>query len=213
MHQRRSAVLLDKDGTLVDNVPYNVDPARIRLAAGAAEALPRLHEAGYALVVVSNQAGIARGIVTAREVEDAAAALGERVAAAGAKLSGFYYCPHDPVGAVAAFRRACDCRKPASGLLARAAAELALDLGRSWLVGDILDDIEAGRRAGCRTVLIDNGNETVWQLNPVRLPHHVVDRLDAAADIILALDARRNGHGRVALPADATATVTATAAG
>jgi histidinol-phosphate phosphatase family protein len=179
------AVFLDKDGTLVEDVPYNVDPDRIRLMPGAAEGLQRLHAAGYPLVVVSNQSGVARGLFA----EEALVAVEERLrkllADAGVPLAGFYYCPHHPQGTMAAYAVDCDCRKPAAGLLLRAAREHGYDLGRSWFVGDILNDMEAGRRAGCRTILLDNGHETEWVLSPERTPDFTVSDLAAAARIIL----------------------------
>jgi histidinol-phosphate phosphatase family protein len=180
------AVFLDKDGTVVEDVPYNVDPARIRLVPGAREGLRALHRAGYRLAVVSNQPGVARGCFP----EAALAAVGHRLAQLladfGVPLAGFYYCPHHPAGSVPGYAVACGCRKPAPGLVLRAARDLGVSLGESWLIGDILDDVEAGRRAGCRTVLIDNGNETEWQLTPGRCPHHAVADLAEAARIILS---------------------------
>jgi histidinol-phosphate phosphatase family protein len=178
------AVFLDKDGTLIENLPYNADPARIRLADSAGAALRCLRQAGFRLFVVSNQSGIARGLID----EAAMAGVRERITQLmrqdGVVLDGFYYCPHWPHGRVAQFARACDCRKPAPGMLLRAAREHGLTLAGSWMVGDILDDIEAGRRAGCRTVLIENGNETRWQQGPLRRPHWRVRNLCEAAGII-----------------------------
>ena len=153
------AVFLDKDGTLLRDVPYNVDPARMELAPGGREAL----------------AGVERR-------------LEELFAEAGVPLAGFYYCPHHPEGHVAAYARACSCRKPEPGLIVRAAFEHDLDRRRSWFIGDILNDVEAGRRAGCRTVLVSNGNETEWILTPDRLPHYVAPDLGAAARGIRFLD-------------------------
>jgi histidinol-phosphate phosphatase family protein len=183
-------VFLDKDGTLVDDVPYNVDPARIRLAAGATDGLRRLHAAGYVLAVVSNQSGVARGLFAEDALAGVERRLRELLAEANVPVAGFYWCPHHPDGVVPAYAIDCDCRKPAPGLLRRAAAELGVDLARSWFVGDILNDVEAGRRAGCRTVLIDNGNETEWVRGPLREPHVVVQTLDEAARRILDADAR-----------------------
>ena len=178
------AVFLDKDGTLVENVPYNVDPSRMRLARGA-EGLPMLHRAGYRLIVVSNQSGVARGYFAEDALRPVERRLAELLHEAGVPLAGFYYCPHHPKGVVPAYALACACRKPAPGLIAQAAREHRIDLSRSWLVGDILDDVEAGRRAGCRTVLIDNGNETEWLLSAPRRPHHLAPDLAAAARLIL----------------------------
>jgi D,D-heptose 1,7-bisphosphate phosphatase len=183
----RRAVFLDKDGTLIDDVPYNVDPRLIRLAQGAAEGLPALHAAGYRLIVVSNQSGVARGYFA----ETALGAVEERLrhllAEVGVPLDGFYYCPHHPEGTEPDYSRACDCRKPEPGLILRAARDHGIDLTQSWLIGDILDDVEAGRRAGCETILIDDGHETEWSLSPQRLPHHVAADLAAAARIVSAL--------------------------
>ncbi len=176
------AIFLDKDGTLIENVPYNVDPERIRLMPGAVDGLRAWHAAGYKLIVVSNQSGVARGYFS----EAALAAVAERLRAllhseAGVPLAGFYYCPHHPEAAVPEYRRACTCRKPSPGMLLHAAAAQGLTLADSWMVGDILDDVEAGRRAGCRTVLIDNGNETEWVMTPYRRPHLTVHDLARAA--------------------------------
>lgn len=182
----RKAVFLDKDGTLIEDVPYNVDPRKIRLAPGAVEGLTALHENGYRIIVVSNQSGVARGLFREEALRDVERSLRRLLAAFGVPLAGFYYCPHHPQGSIAPYAVTCRCRKPAPGLLRRAARELNIDLGQSWMIGDILDDIEAGRRAGCRTVLIDNGNETEWSKGPRRRPHHIAPDLAAAAQQLLS---------------------------
>ena len=184
----RRAVFLDKDGTLVENVPYNVDPALLRFTPHAEAALRRLVDAGYLLIVISNQPGIALGRFTIAELRGLAAALSDRLAAADLPLAGFYACPHAPTAD--GTKPTCRCRKPAPGLLIEAARAHGIDLGRSWMVGDILDDIEAGWRAGCRSVLMDVGNETVWKWSPIRVPDHRVRDLMAAADAILQAPAR-----------------------
>lgn len=188
------AVFLDKDGTLIDDVPYNVDPARIRLAPGAAEGLPRLHAAGYRLIVISNQSGIARGYFPEEALQAVHDRLLQLVGELGVPLDGFFYCPHHPEGTVPAYAVACDCRKPEPGLIRLAAREQEIVLEESWFIGDILDDIEAGRRAGCRTVLIDNGNETEWKRSPLRRPHLVVRDLEDAARRITAAGPPRPGY-------------------
>lgn len=186
LDDRRAAVFLDKDGTLVVDVPYNVAPALVRLTDGALEGLQALHVAGYLLIVVSNQSGVARGLFEERALGAVEAHLRVLLGAAGVPLAGFYYCPHHPNGSVERYAIACRCRKPAAGMLSQAACEHGIDLTRSWLVGDILHDIEAGRRAGCRTVLLDVGHETEWDLTPDRAPHHTADDLAGAARVILA---------------------------
>jgi D,D-heptose 1,7-bisphosphate phosphatase len=151
---RRRAIFLDKDGTLVEDVPYNADPAKIRFAPGAADAVRSLSNAGFRLFVVTNQSGVARGIFPISALATVRSRVETMMQEAGAPLDGFYFCPHLPDGSVAEFAQRCDCRKPAPGLILRAAAEHNIDLSESWVVGDKLDDVEAGHRAGCRTVLI-----------------------------------------------------------
>ncbi len=179
------AVFLDKDGTLIEDIPYNVDPERIKFMPGALSGLERLQTYGFRLVVVSNQAGVARGKFREADVDAVAQRLRDLASAAGIHLSGFYFCPHDQRGVVSPYARECNCRKPAPGLVLRAATELDLDTKRSWLVGDILDDVEAGRRAGCRTILIDNGHETEWLSGPSRSPDYYARDLLQAADLII----------------------------
>jgi len=174
------AVFLDKDGTLVENVPYNVDPALLRFTPHAVGALRLLSARGWRLIVVTNQPGIALGMFDADALEHLREALTQRLADEGVRLDGFYTCPHAP-GPPAT----CACRKPAPGLLRRAAQAHRIDLGASWMVGDILDDVEAGRRAGCRSVLMDVGNETVWRRSAWREPSFIAgDLLQAARHIV-----------------------------
>ncbi|NLD70869.1 MAG: HAD-IIIA family hydrolase [Limnobacter sp.] len=176
----RQAVFIDKDGTLIENMPGNLDPARIRFTPGALDGLSRLQRAGWALVIVSNQPALGEGRFTTEEFLHSQRGLLARLRdEGGIRLTGFYACPHVP-GA------GCRCRKPAPGMLQSAAAQHGIALDRSWMVGDILDDVEAGRRAGCRTVLLDVGNETEWQFDEWRLPDHLCSRLDEVADLVLA---------------------------
>lgn len=178
------AVFLDKDGTLIEDVPYNVDPERIQLTRGAVEGLQVLSRVGYQLIVITNQSGVARGYFPEEALVAVEERLRQMLAEVGVQLAGFYYCPHHPDGVVQEFAIACSCRKPEPGLLLRAAAERGIDLRESWFIGDILNDVEAGRRAGCRTILIDNGNETEWQLSAGRSPHYTVANLAEAAQVI-----------------------------
>lgn len=181
---RSAAVFIDKDGTLIEDVPYNVDPERLSFTPGALAGLQLLDEAGYELVVVTNQPGLAMGRFSRADLARLQQALFERVRAeAGVELSGFYVCPHLPS---AGFTPACLCRKPAPGLLRQAAMARCYDMARSWMIGDILDDVEAGHRAGCRSILLDVGNETVWRLSPLRTPDTQCANLYEAAGIILA---------------------------
>jgi len=186
LKQRIAAVFLDKDGTLIHNVPYSVDPSVIELMPGAAGGGIQLAEAGYALIVVSNQSGVARGLFEESALASVEQRIRELLAEWWVPLAGFYYCPHHPSGANARYAVSCSCRKPEPGMLLQAALDLSVDLSRSWLVGDILDDVEAGNRAGCRSVLIDNGHETEWRWNPWRKPDLVATDLTHAARSILS---------------------------
>lgn len=180
------AVFLDKDGTLVENVPYNVDPEKIRLAAGAGAGLQALHAAGFQLIVITNQSGVAHGRFHEEDLWPVEERIRQLLAGYGVPLSGFYFCPHHPDGIVRRYSKGCFCRKPSPGLLFKAAREHNLNLAASWFIGDILNDVEAGRRGNCRTILIDNGNETEWKLSPLRQPHYTVKDLFSAAEVILS---------------------------
>jgi D-glycero-D-manno-heptose 1,7-bisphosphate phosphatase len=171
------AVFLDKDGTLVENVPFNADPDRIRLLPGTREGLELLHALGYELIVLSNQPGVALGYFTESELDEVERRLQELIGEI--PLAGFYYCPHGP-------EEGCPCRKPSPGLVLRAARERGLETERCWMIGDILNDVEAGRKAGCRSILLDTGGETEWKLSPERTPDYVALSLDEAARWILS---------------------------
>ena len=190
----KKAVFLDKDGTLVEDVPYNCDLNLIRLIPGVKQGLRRLDAAGYDLIVVSNQSGVAHGAFSPEALSCVEMKLQSLLADEHVRLDGFYYCPHHPEGRIPAYATTCECRKPSPGLLLEAASDRAIDLTASWMVGDILHDVEAGRRAGCRTILIENGHETEWLLSADRCPHYLAPDLNVAADIILTID------GGAALP-------------
>lgn len=190
------AVFIDKDGTLVEDVPYNVDPGLLRFTCDALPALRLLKNEGFKLVVVTNQPGIGLGLFDMPALDRLKRGLEERVTSeSGVLLDGFYACPHAPAhelrdssGGAAQPASSCTCRKPLPGMLLEASQELDIDLRRSWMVGDILNDIEAGHRAGCRTVMMDVGNETVWELSDVRMPDYRVRTLLEAARIIVAAE-------------------------
>jgi len=182
------AVFLDKDGTLIEDVPYNVDPEKIQLCVGALEALQVLAAAGYQIFIITNQSGVARGYFPETALITVEKHLRQLLNTVGVFLAGFYYCPHHPQGVVAKFAIDCNCRKPSAGLLEKAAGENQLILHQSWMVGDILNDVEAGNIAGCRTILLNNGNETEWQLSKSRSPDFIVNNLLEAAAVIVASD-------------------------
>jgi D-glycero-D-manno-heptose 1,7-bisphosphate phosphatase len=186
----RAAVFLDRDGTLNRELEGALArPEQLELLEGAPEGAARLARAGFALVIVTNQSAVARGLCTLDEVRAVHAELARRLGAAGAAPAGVYLCPHHPDLGHAPYRRACACRKPASGLLRRAARELALDLSRSWIVGDALRDLRAGRAVGARALLVETGKgaREAARLGELDGPPPARARdLTAAADWILA---------------------------
>lgn len=172
------AVFVDKDGTLIRNVPFNVRPDLIEFEDHAFESLKKLQQAGYKVIIVSNQPGVALGCFKEEELKKVEETIAEQLAQNYVQLDGFYYCPHTESDN-------CECRKPRPGLILTAAKHHTINLERSWMVGDILNDVEAGNSAGCKSVLIDNGNETEWIWTLQRKPNYIVDNLRAAAEIIL----------------------------
>lgn len=146
----KRAVFLDRDGVINRKAPEGEYVTRwdnFELLPGVAEAISSVNRAGWSVIVVTNQRCIAKGLVTAEEVEAIHRRMREQLAKMGARVDGVYYCPHDR-------EPACSCRKPEPGLLLAAARDFAIDLQASWVVGDSETDVEAGRRAGCRTVRI-----------------------------------------------------------
>jgi len=133
---------------------YPASPEQVQLLPGAARAVRMLREAGFRIVVVTNQSGVARGLLTELDLAAVNDRLRELLADEGAHIDALYYCPYHPEGTVAAYRRESTWRKPNPGMLLQAAEDLCIDLSRSWMVGDSVRDVVAGRRAGCRTILL-----------------------------------------------------------
>jgi D-glycero-D-manno-heptose 1,7-bisphosphate phosphatase len=151
------AVFLDRDGTVIQERGYLDRLELIELFPWSAEAIRLLKDAGYAVVIVTNQAGIARGYFDEAFVRSAHVHLDALLRERGAVVDGYYYCPHHPDAAVEHYRLACDCRKPAPGLVRRAAADLGLDVGRSFVVGDKWLDVGLAVNAGARGILVRTG--------------------------------------------------------
>jgi len=182
---KHKAIFLDKDGTLVENVPYNCSPKVMRLMPNVGEGLRTLQDAGYKLIVISNQSAVARGYFAEQDLKPLFKALRNYLSQYGVELDGIYYCPHHPEGAVIKYAKECLCRKPQPGLIQKAANIHNIDLSASWMIGDILHDIEAGNKAGCRTIMVDNGYETEWDLRGDRTPGFQVNSFKDVIDIIL----------------------------
>lgn len=152
--EKRRAIFLDRDGTLNADFGFVEDAARVQIVPGALAGAKALADAGFDLVVVSNQSGIARGVMTEGQADAVDRRIQDDFAAHGVKLTAFYRCPHLPDGSVAAYARDCECRKPKPGMLLRAAKELNIDLSRSWAIGDRPRDVAAGLAAGCRAIAV-----------------------------------------------------------
>ena len=178
----RGAVFLDRDGTINEEVSYLDDPDRLHLIPSAPEAIRLLNEAGIPVIVVSNQAGVGRGFFSAATVEAIHERLAEQLASHNAHFDAIYYCPHHP-------SEGCGCRKPRIGMLEQAAQKHGIDLQRGYMVGDKASDLDAGRQAGCRTVLVLTGyGEQVREAfnTPDSQPDHISTDLYGAVKWILA---------------------------
>ncbi|MBN2272071.1 MAG: HAD-IIIA family hydrolase [Sedimentisphaerales bacterium] len=149
------AIFMDRDDTLIEDPGYLSDPSQVKLLPGVPRALIQLKDMGYKLIVATNQSAVARGIITEKVLRQIHDRLEHLLARQNARLDAIYYCPYHPEGSVAKFRRDSDCRKPNPGMLLTAADELDIDLAESWMIGNAGHDIEAGLRAGCKTILID----------------------------------------------------------
>lgn len=180
MSARNRAVFLDRDGTLIRDADYLTAVEELQVLPGVPEALRRLKRAGFLLLLVTNQSAIARGWLTEERLQRIHERLNALLRADGAAIDGFYYCPHLPEGTVPRYAQECQCRKPQPGLLERAAQDWGVDLRQSYAVGDSERDVEAGRRAGCRTILVGTGEPTVADA--------CVAHLAEAVSIILAAD-------------------------
>lgn len=181
------AVFLDRDGVLIEDVHLLTDPKDIRILAGVPEALRRLSEVGFRMIVVSNQTVVARGLATKQEVLDLNAEVQVQIERAGGpRFDAFYFCPHHPNATLPSYRVDCECRKPRPGLFLRAAREYNLDLRASFAVGDRITDIIAGARAGCRTALVQTGEHLA---PPIETSEPLDDSVEpdyACADLLQA---------------------------
>jgi D-glycero-D-manno-heptose 1,7-bisphosphate phosphatase len=155
--KRQAAVFLDRDGTINEEVGYLDRMDKLHLIPGAAGAIRRINKSGMKAVVVTNQSGVARGVFDEAFVDQVHARLRKMLRVEGALIDAFYFCPHHPEEGQVAYLKICGCRKPLPGMLLWASEELRIDLNRSYMVGDTLKDIEAGARAGAKTILVRTG--------------------------------------------------------
>ena len=181
------AVFLDRDGTLIEEVGYLDRPERVEFFPWTIDAIRVLNRAGLAVVLVSNQSGIARGFFTEAVVDDVHRRISEMLAAGGARIDAYYYCPHHPDGRIPDLAKVCDCRKPARGLVDRAVTEFGVAPHRSFVVGDRWVDVGLARTVGAKGVLVRTGYGESEERKPpdgVRADV-VVDNLIAASSWIL----------------------------
>ena len=150
------AAFLDKDGTLMEDIPYNSDPTLFAFSPGVVEGLLLLANSGFRLVIISNQSGVARGLFDFSALGPMEARLREMFTTEGLELAGVYWCPHFPGAVHPQFGVACGCRKPAPGMLLAAAQELSLDTHASWMIGDRDSDVQAAHKAGCHSAFLNN---------------------------------------------------------
>jgi D-glycero-D-manno-heptose 1,7-bisphosphate phosphatase len=176
---------------LIEEVGYLDAIDQLVLFPWTVDTVRAFNRAGFAVVVVTNQSGIARGYFTEAFVDETHRVLSSRLAAGGAHIEAYYYCPHHPRGSVAAYARECDCRKPSPGLIDRAARDLDLDVARSFVVGDKWIDMGLAEAAGARGILVRTGSGAVEiRRQPGRTADAIVDNLAAAASRILLSDFR-----------------------
>lgn len=180
----RRAVFLDRDGTLLEEGNYVSDIRNVVFFPYTVDAVRLLNQSGFAVIVITNQSGIARGIVKETFVAEAHTFIDRRLAEGGAHVDRYYYCPHHPEGTIAEYSRECECRKPKPGQLLNAAADLDLDLTRSFVVGDRWSDVEAGEVVGGRGILVRTGYGMHAEQHS-RASAIVVDNLIAAVAWIL----------------------------
>ncbi len=188
----RPAVFLDRDGVLVEDVDLLTKPSQIRLFERAPSAIKHLKRAGFKVIVVSNQTIVARGLATEEDVGRIHDRIQQLLSEAnGSHIDAFYFCPHHPNATLPAYQIECNCRKPRPGMLIQAAREHAIDLRKSYMIGDRITDIIAGMRAGCKTILAQTGAhlqepiETIERIDLSVQPDFVCQDLAEAVDRIL----------------------------
>jgi D-glycero-D-manno-heptose 1,7-bisphosphate phosphatase len=189
----RRAIFVDRDGTLSEEVGYINHLSRFRLFPFAVEAIRLVNRSPFLAVLVTNQAGVARGYFPESLIHEVHAAVARDMEAGGARLDGIYFCPHHPTAGTPPYRQECDCRKPRPGLLHRAALDLGIDLGRSYVIGDRLGDLELAWNVGATGVLVRTGygrgeleqHAAAWPRQPDMVADHL---LEAVVTILSAAE-------------------------
>lgn len=173
----KKAVFLDRDGTIIKERNFVSSPRQVKILSGVPQALRLLKEAGYQLVVFSNQSGIARGLFTINDLNQIHQHIKRLLKKKGGALAGIYYCPHHPEGKISRYRKRCNCRKPEPGMLRKAARDLGINLKESVVIGDSLRDLQAGKKVGTRTILVLTGKGRITQREIGKFRLRIVDHI------------------------------------
>jgi D-glycero-D-manno-heptose 1,7-bisphosphate phosphatase len=183
----RRAIFLDRDGTLLEEGGYLDRLERLAFFPFAIDAVRLLNRAGFAVVIVTNQSGVGRGMYDEEFVKQVHDVINQRTSEGGARIDGYYYCPHHPTAEIERYRRECDCRKPKAGMLWQAAADLGLDLSRSFTIGDKWTDVQVAQPAGAKGILVRTGygRSSEMTRRPGIEPAAIADDLIAATAWIL----------------------------
>ena len=185
---KQPAVFLDRDGTVCEEVGYLREVKDLQLIPGSAQAIRKIRQAGWKVVIISNQSGVARGYLTEETVQTIHAALQEMLQKEEAEIDGIYYCPHHPKGNPP-YNMQCDCRKPKAGMLKQATKDLDLDLNRSIVIGDKLSDVQTAQRLNIPGILVltgfGKGELEKYQQNWEKKPDHIAENLLEAASWFL----------------------------
>jgi D-glycero-D-manno-heptose 1,7-bisphosphate phosphatase len=183
------AAFLDRDGTINEDVGHIIDPGMFQLIPEAVDAMKDLREAGFILPLITNQAGVAHGLMTEQHLKKVLTRFESILKEEGTYLDGVYYCPHHPEEGIGAYKRECDCRKPGSEMLTRAADNLGINLSVSYMIGDHWTDVQAGIAAGCKAIMLRTGHgpQEIAKLSEDELSKaaFVAEDLRQAADWIL----------------------------
>jgi D-glycero-D-manno-heptose 1,7-bisphosphate phosphatase len=188
---KRRAVFMDRDGTISEEIGYVNHPSRYRVFAYSAEAVRLLNEAGWLAILVTNQAGVARGYFTEDLIGATHDVLKQEMERGGAHLDAIYYCAHHPSVGELPYRIDCDCRKPKPGLIRRAAVDFPLDLAASWMIGDRYSDIELARNAGLRSAFVMSGygrgeweyQRSAWKHEPDLVAEDLLEAVRKIIDV------------------------------
>jgi len=181
------AIFLDRDGTIVEDVGYLGECDKIKFLPKVGEAIKLLNENGFKVIIITNQAGVARGYFTEETVKEVNRHIKESLAKERAFIDMIYYCPHHVEGIIGKYKEECYCRKPNPGMIEKAVSEFGIDLTDSFTIGDKISDIEAGRRAGCKTILLADEDPPRNEREDALMPDHIVPGLYEAAKWLVKL--------------------------